>query len=163
MRRVFSKLPILSACFILLFAGCSGDEDDSFPLDGTNLSISDIAGTWEGTKAIFGKTGEGPVVAVDVIQLPGYAVLTIENNGEFNVVYSVPGTFPVNTSGQLGFDEDILVMIFEETPDDFVYLSIDHDEPNLHIEGGPIEEAFDFDGDEIFEDAYIDFEFIRTQ
>ena len=156
----FFFLPI-----ILVFSifSCKTNENEfEFSLVGTDLSVAEIAGTWEGSKAIFSSAGSGPALDVDIIEEGGYLVMHIMENGDFDLTYSVPGSFPVLTYGRLGFDEDLLVMEFEEDPDDLAFLGIVLDEPDLFLSGGPVYGAFDFDGDGIFDDAYIDFEFYRT-
>lgn len=163
------KLPVYVVMLTLLSMsglGCntngSNDEGfDQFALEGTNVSISDITGSWNATKGLFGRSGEGPVVEVDVVAEGGSITLNIQTNGRFSVSVGYMGETDTST-GRFAFDEDLLVISFDDDPEEWEYFSISHGEPNLSIMGGTVYEAFDFDGDGTDEDADIDFEFTRV-
>ena len=160
-----SRLLLLASVLILLSCtACSigGDDDDEFSLEGTNVSVVDIAGTWNATKALFSKSATGPVMEVDVVAEGGAVTLQIQNDGRFSVAVTLPGSDPETSTGRLGFDEDLLVISFDDDPEEFEFFSITHNEPNLAIQGGTVYEAFDFDGDGADEDADIDFELVRS-
>jgi len=144
----------------IYFTGCNKDggiDDLGFTLDDTNIKMSDIAGSWEGNMAIFSRTTAGPVLEIDVVEQGGWFVMEIFTNGEFTVDYAnpEPGKFPYFAEGIMRFDEDLLVLIFEDDLENWEYFSIAHNEPNLIIEGGPVEEAIDFDKDDIDEAAFV--------
>jgi hypothetical protein len=61
----------------------------------------------------------------------------------------------------MAFDEDLLVIFFDDDPGEFEFFGINHNEPNLSIQGGNGSAEFDFDGDGIKEPADVDFEFVR--
>jgi len=152
----------------LTFWACSifggNDEEEGFEqfsLEGTNVSVADIAGNWNATQGLFGRSGEGPVVEVDVVAEGGSITLSIQSNGNFSVTVSYGGSSDTST-GRMAFDEDLLVISFNDDPEEWEYFSITHDEPNLSIMGGTVYEAFDYDGDGIDEDSDIDFIFMRA-
>lgn len=157
----FSGIVLLS---ILTTCGTGNDDEGfgQFSLEGTDVSIADIAGNWTATKARFSRAAAGPVSEVDVVAAGGSLTLEIQNNGRFSVTVAVPGAGSETSTGRFAFDEDVLVISFDEDPDEWEFFSITHNEPNLTIIGGTVYEAFDFDGDGVDEDSYIDFEFVRS-
>ena len=161
MRSLFACLLPCIVIFALL-PGCSEDEEDDLSLNGTNIAMADIAGNWTATQAVFGKSALGPVMEVDVVADGGSVTLRIESNGDFSITVAVVGEVPEISTGRFRFDEDLLVIIFDDDPDDFEFFGITHNEPNLTIQGGTVFEAFDFDGDGTDEDADIDFIFVRS-
>lgn len=99
-----------------LALGCGGDE-------GTGpggITIADLAGTWDATTATFeGVDGSG---FVDVIADGGSVTLTITGDGRFTFVLTLPGESPETASGTMHFEEDFLVMTFDDDPSDPVFL-----------------------------------------
>ena len=161
MKSLFTRL---LPCFVVfaLLPGCSEDDEDDLSLNGTNIAMADIAGNWTATRAIFGKSGEGPVMQVDVVADGGSVTLRIETNGDFSITVEAVGESAEVSMGRFRFDEDLLVIIFDDDPDDFEFFGITYNEPNLTIQGGIVFEAFDFNGDGTDEDADIDFAFVRS-
>ena len=106
---------------LAIFSACDSGEDD-FSLEGTNISMSEIAGTWTATRAFFSRAADGPAVEVEIIAQGGTATLVIQNNGRFTFTTMLPGEAAEVTTGQLGFDEDLLVVIYDDEPDDFEFV-----------------------------------------
>jgi len=65
--------------FVIFLTGCDNEEENGFSLEGTDISVAEIAGSWTATKALFGKSGEGPVMEVDVVAIGGS--LDMQNYG----------------------------------------------------------------------------------
>ena len=150
-------LYLLSLITILGLASCGDDdEEDGFSLVGTNFSISDITGTWNATQAIFGTTS-GAAISVDVVAQGGTVVLQISSNGNFQVTVTENGAAPETSSGRMGFDEDLLVISFDDSPDDYEFFGSTFNDPILTISGGNGLVEFDFDNDGSDEPADIDF------
>ncbi len=159
--KILSKITYLITLLLVIFS-CSSDEDeDDFSLNGTNTSIAALAGNWNATSAIFGFAGEGPVMEYDVVAEGGSAALNIQSNGRFTLTIIQPGQSPENTTGDLRFDEDLLVVFFDDDPGEWEYFSITHNEPNLSISDSNATGEFDFDGDGILDPANLYFEFVR--
>lgn len=150
--------PRVFVIFFLLLASCSDDEGE-FPLEGTVLSMDDIAGNWAATMAKFSATAIGPAVAINVIDSGGSVTLNIQTNGRFTLTTTLPGTVNQVDTGQLGFDEDLLVVIYDEDPDDYELFGIQLVNDMLFVTG-PAE--FDLNGDGLDEAARVEFEFERT-
>ena len=159
MKRLY--LPFYLFAIILIFGACeSGDEfDDEFTLNGTFINMADIAGSWAATQAVF--TNFATNTTVDVVADGGSVSLTIQSDGRFTVTVSVVGEAPEVSTGRMGFDEDLLVIAFDDEPEEWEFFSIMHNEPTLSISGGNGLVTFDFDNDGIEEAAFIDFIFDR--
>ncbi len=93
-----------------LFSSCS-DGDEDFSQTGTNLSVTDIAGSWTATSATF----SGPEF-FDLLADGGTVTLVIQNNGHFTFTMKVPGEPDEVSTGKLGFDGEFLVVIFDDDP-----------------------------------------------
>ena len=159
-----NRLYYLFLCMFLITAlntSCDEEYGEDFSLTGTNISVSDIAGSWNATQAIFSKAATGPSMQVDVVGEGGSVILQIQTNGNFTVTVTEVGEAPETSTGRLGFDEDLLVISFDDDPDEFEFFGITHNEPNLTIQGGNGSAGFDFDDDGVEEPANIDFVLIR--
>ena len=137
---------------------CDLGGEDEFPLEGTGISIDDIAGTWIATKIAFSPTAPGPAQEVEVVAQGGSGRLMIQSNGRFTLTITLPGEAPEVTTGQLGFDEDLLVVIYDDEPDDFEYFAIQSSATTLSIRGPA---SYDFDGDGFEEAASAELDFDR--
>ena len=158
-----------STFFSLLFASllwvyaCSSDDedDDEFTINGTNIAMADIAGNWNATRAVFDSRATGPAMQVDVVDEGGTVTMNIQANGQFSITVTEVGEPADITTGQLRFDEDLLVIFFDDDPGEFEFFGITHNEPILTISGGNGSAEFDFDGDGTDEPADVDFVFTR--
>ena len=93
-----------------LFTSCS-DDDEDLSQTGTNLSVSDIAGSWTATSATF----SGPEF-FNLLADGGTVTLVIQNNGRFTFTMKVPGETDEVSTGKLGFDGEYLAVIFDDDP-----------------------------------------------
>lgn len=93
-----------------LFSSCS-DGDEDFSQTGTNLSVSDIAGSWTATSATF----SGPEF-FDLLADGGIVTLVIQNNGRFTFTMKAPSEPNEVSTGKLGFDGEFLAVIFDDDP-----------------------------------------------
>ncbi|GJM28290.1 MAG: hypothetical protein DHS20C17_09250 [Cyclobacteriaceae bacterium] len=152
----------LNLFYLLLFFifSCSSDEQEEFSLVGTNTSIAAMSGNWNATSAIFSKP-IGQVMEVDIVAEGGTATLNIQSNGRFNLTITQQGESPEITTGDLRFDEDLLVVFFDDDPGEWEYFGISHNDPNLSIDDRNATGEFDFDGDGTLEPANLYFEFVR--
>lgn len=159
LARSSRVIPIVLAS--TLFACSVGNADDDFSLVGTHISVAEIAGNWTATRALFGRSAAGPVQEVDLVAEGGAVTLLIQTNGRFTLTIMRIGEAPEVSTGRLGFDEDLLVVSFDDDPDDFTFFGISYAEPNLSIRGGAAA-TFDFDGDGVEEAADVAFDFVRS-
>ena len=155
-------LIIYFLCAIIWLASCSDGEEDDFSLVGTNTSVAALAGNWNATSAIFGKSEVGPVIEIDVVAEGGTVILNIQNSGRFTLTITEQGAASETITGRMAFDEDLLVIFFDDDPEEWEYFGINHNEPDLSIWGGNGSAEFDFDGDGVDEPADIGFDFQRA-
>ncbi len=93
-----------------LFTSCA-DDDEGFSQTGTNLSVSDIAGSWTATSATFSAAG-----FIDLLADGGAITLIIQNNGRFTFTMKFPGEPDDISTGKLGFDGEWLAVVFDDDP-----------------------------------------------
>lgn len=156
MRTGFFAL-VKGFLIILILVSCGSDDGPS--LTGTNISISDIQGNWTATRAVFDIASTGPSMRVEVVKDGGTVTLQIQGNGRFTLTVTVMGRAPEVSTGQLGFDEDLLTVSFDDDPDDFEFFGIQNTSTTLSI-NGPAE--FDFDGNGTEEPARVELDFVRS-
>lgn len=158
--KIFYKFFYLIALSLAILC-CSGEDDlDEFSLVGTNTSIAAMAGSWNATSAIFTEAGVGQPRDYDVVAEGGTATLNIQANGRFTLTISPTGLPSETITGDLRFDEDLLVVFFDDDPEEWEYFTITHNDPNLTIGDRTATGEFDFDGDGTLESAniYLDLE-----
>jgi hypothetical protein len=152
---------VLVVILCAMFAACSSDEDDAAPSpQGTHLSVSDIAGNWKATRAVFSNSQLNPPAIVDVINDGGTVTLNIQTNGKFIFAVSFPGESPDVATGTLGFEDEYLVVSYDDDPGEYEYMGI-HSNAN-HTElsiSGPAE--FDFDDNGTDEAAEVSMQLTR--
>jgi hypothetical protein len=157
----YSVLSALLCSFFIIACSSSDGEGDEFSLVGSNTSIAEIAGNWNATKGLFQSASLGPATETDVVAEGGSVTLSIQTTGQFSITVKEAGRTPDTSTGRMAFDEDLLVIFFDDDPGEWEYFGIVHNEPNLSIQGGNGSADFDFDGDGTKEPAYVDFEFVR--
>jgi len=154
---VFKNKLILFITAILvvftLFTSC-GDDDEDFSQTGTNLSVSDIAGSWIATSANF----SGPQF-VDFLADGGVVTLVIQNNGRFTFTLKIPGEPDDVSTGKLGFDGEWLAVIFDDDPGEEASFFISLVNNILTLRG---ETEFDLDGNGIDEFGILELVMERT-
>lgn len=147
----------VGALTFLLFTSCGSDDGPS--LTGTGISISDIQGNWTATRAVFDIAGTGASQRIDVVEEGGSVTLSIQANGRFTLSVTVPGRSAEVSTGQLGFDEDLLVVTYDDDPDEEEFFGIQSTSTTLSINGSA---EFDFDGDGTEEPARAELDFVRS-
>ena len=148
--------------FCMVVVSCSSDDEgEDFTLNGTTIAMADIAGDWNATRGVFQSTSLGPAFQVDVVDQGGTITMNIQSDGKFSITVTELGEAPETTTGRMAFDEDLLVIFFDDDPGEWEFFGIFHSEPNLSISGGNGSAEYDFDGDGSEEPANVDFEFVR--
>ena len=139
-------------CSFLIFA-CSQEEDEP-GLEGTKYSISDIAGDWIAVEALFSSLEAGNPASLDIVGEGGSLKMTVLNDGKFTITISLPDEPNFITKGKFGFEDEWLVVSYDDYPDEYDYFYIDIDEitNKLTLRG---QGTFDFEDDGIEELASI--------
>ena len=152
MSASFRWVLIPVVCSFLVFA-CSQEEDEP-GLEGTMYSISDIAGDWIAVEALFSSLEPDNPASLDIIDEGGSLNMTVLNDGKFTITISLPGEPNFITKGKFGFEDEWLVVSYDDYPEEYDYFYIDIDEVTneLTLRG---EGTFDFEDDGIEELASI--------
>ncbi len=151
----------------LLWVGCSlvscstDDEGPDCSLQGTNFSVSEISGNWTATEASFFNISTEPIQVVDVVAEGGTVTLSIQSNGRFTLNIAESDGSNTRFSGDLCFDEDLLVVRFDgDAADDYEFFRITFNGTNNLTLDGPAE--FDFDDNGTPDPAEISLALVRS-
>ncbi|MEM9000720.1 MAG: hypothetical protein AAGB24_10690 [Bacteroidota bacterium] len=160
-KEIFYVMKVFVLALVLV--GCSDDEEEElgfeFPLEGSNLSIADIAGNWTATFAQFSTVGV-PDSSIEIIAAGGSATLNIQDSGRFTSTISLSGEGSQQFSGQMGFSGSFLALLDDtDEPGDEAFLDIDLTPEDELFLGGTLE--FDFDEDGNFEPTITNLRLIR--
>ena len=136
---------------LTFFIACSGDDDP--PLEGVNISMADIAGTWTATSARFNGT---EVVTDD----GGSVTMIIQSNGRFTLTMKRPGMDDMVFTGQLGFDEQWLAVEYDTDPGEWEYYDYSLTDGKTKFNIGANSE-FDFNDDGVDEFVIFFLEFVK--
>lgn len=136
--------------FLTFFIACGGDDDP--PLEGNNISMTDLAGTWSATSATFNGT--------DVVAEGGSLTMTIQSNGRFNFKIERPDMDDMVFTGQLGFDEQWLAVEYDTDPGDWEYYDYNLTDGKTKFHIGANSE-FDFDDDGVDEFVIFILDFVK--
>ena len=142
-------LAVIFALFTF-FNACGGDDDP--PLEGNNISMTDLSGTWSATTATFNGT--------DVVAEGGSVTMTIQGNGRFNFMIERPGMDDMVFTGQLGFDEEWLAVEYDTDPGEWEYYDYDLTDGKTKFHIGANSE-FDFDDDGMAEFVIFILDMVR--
>jgi len=152
-RSLIIRSVLLLTSFLALltfFIACGGDDDP--PLEGNNISMTDLAGTWTATGATFNGT--------DVVADGGSVTMTIQSNGRFNLTMKRQGMDDMIFTGQLGFDEQWLAVEYDTYPGEWEYYDYDLTDGKTKFHIGANSE-FDFDGDGVDEFVIFFLDMVR--
>ena len=141
---------------------CSNDDEGpDCSLQGTNVSVSDISGNWTATEASFFNVSTEPIQVVNVVAEGGAVTLSIQSNGRFTLTIAESDGSNTRSSGDLCFDEDLLVVRFDGgDPDDYEFFGIQFNGTNNLSISGPAE--FDFNDDGTPDSAEVDLVLVRS-
>lgn len=154
-----TKLTTLLSFFVLFLSFSCGSDDGDPQLEGTNLSISDIQGNWEATRALFDIAGTGASQAIDIVAVGGSVTLNIQSNGRFTLTILAPGQPPETSTGQMSFDEDLLVVAFDGDANDPEFFGIQSTATTLSLSGNT---EYDLDGDGVDDPATVELDLVRA-
>ena len=96
-----NKFLILSLFIVALITfGCSSSEDDSeVSKEGGPFEISELAGNWEATTAIFYRDSDG--LLVELVKDGGSASLTVQSNGKCTFIIDPVDQEAYTVSGEM--------------------------------------------------------------
>ena len=137
-RYLRRSLHCIMFLLFIVTTSCSSDseEEQTIGLEGTNLSISDIAGSWLADQAVITEVGN-PANSVDIVGEGGSVSLTILSNGRFTSLIDPVQQSGLELQGQMGFDGASLVIIedgFDIEDAGYYTVSLDAQD-RLHLNG----------------------------
>ena len=158
MRTLTHFLLVLLVSFSF---SCSSEDPDPLTKDGP-FKISELAGTWEATKAAF----SGEAMRLDVIEEGGTVTLSVQSSGRFTLNIDPADRAAYTVSGE---------MFWEEWEGKF-YFAIEWDNyrgdwdtyghtktaTTFSLLGGFDSGEYDFDNDGDMEPCSISFAFVRV-
>ena len=160
MKYFLNLLLILLAAFAI---SCSSSDDDEDVLtkDGP-FNISELAGTWDATKAQFSVN----TVSVDVVEDGGTAEMTVQSNGRFTVRLDPVDRAAYTVSGEMFWEEwqntYYFAIEWDDEPGDWDTYGHTYDGTTLSLNGGADTGAYDFDNDGDMESCSLHFIFVRS-
>ncbi len=160
--KLFTYIYLIA--IISLNFSCSSDDDDideQLTKDGTFL-ISELAGTWEATKAQFSVS----TVSVDVVEDGGTASMTVQSNGRFTLTLDPVDRNAYNVSGEMFWEEwqktYYFAIVWDDYPDDWDTYGHTFDGTTLSLNGGADTGEYDFNNDGDMTSCTVHFIFGRS-
>ncbi|MGB5482610.1 MAG: hypothetical protein WBM91_16125 [Eudoraea sp.] len=157
----FTYLFLIS--LISLTFSCNDDDDDEVVLtkDGT-FQISELAGTWEATKAQFSVN----TVSVDVVEDGGTASMSVQANGRFTLTLDPVDRDAYTVSGEMFWEEweqtFYFAIVWDTYPDDWDTYGHTYDGTTLSLNGGAETGEYDFNNDGDMSACTVHFIFDRS-
>jgi hypothetical protein len=146
------RIPRASALVLCLAAPIVSCGDD----EATGPEADQITGIWNATQMEY--TCKSFPAQVDLVDLGGSATLTLDEAGTFELIVVEPGEGPDTISGTWQLSADTITITEFGMPFSIVF-DVTLSGNSLVMRGGDVE--FDFDGDEVEEEADLDLTFVR--
>jgi hypothetical protein len=151
-----------SGAIIILFVAlsCSSDND---PLTKEGpFNISELAGNWEATSAIF----SGENMSVDIVDEGGTVSMAVQSSGRFTLTIDPVDRAAYTISGEMFWEEfegnSFFAIEWDNYPGDWDTYGATLTATTFTINGGFDSGEYDFDDDGTFETAAIFFTFTRA-
>jgi hypothetical protein len=154
-----------STLFLILLVplvfSCSADDDNTITREGP-FNISELAGTWEATRAQFSVN----TLSVDVVEAGGTARMSVQSNGRFTLTLDPVDRAAYTVGGDLFWEKwegtYFLAIAWDGDSGDWETYGHTYDGTTLSFNGGADSGEYDFDGDGDMEACSIHFIFIRS-
>jgi hypothetical protein len=158
--KTFTYVFLLS--LISLSFSCDKDDDaDALTKEGP-FPISELAGTWQATKAQFSVS----TTSVDVVEDGGTARMSVQSNGRFTLTLDPIDRNAYSVSGEMFWEEwqntFYFAIAWDNYPDDWDTYGHTFDGTTLSFNGGADTGEYDFDNDGDMEACSIHFIFIGS-
>lgn len=149
---------------ISLTFSCSTDDDEDIndlTKDGP-FQISELAGTWDATKAQFSVSG----VSIDVVEGGGTASMSVQSNGRFTITLDPIDRNAYTVSGEMFWEPFqqtfYFAIVWDDYPNDWDTYGHTFDGTILSLNGGTDTGEYDFDNDGDMESCSVHFIFDRS-
>ena len=148
---------------ISLTFSCNKDDDpeDVLTKDG-RFPISELAGTWEATKAQFSVN----TVSVDVVEDGGTARMSVQSDGRFTLTLDPVDRNAYSVSGEMFWEEFqqtyYFAITWDDYPDDWDTYGETFDGTTLSLNGGADTGEYDFNNDGDLSSCTVHFIFVLS-
>ena len=153
-------LIILISLLALTFACNSDDNEDELTKDGP-FAISELAGSWEATKAQFSVNAN----SVDVVEDGGTAVMNVQSSGRFTLTLDPIDRDAYTVSGEMFWEKwegtYYFAIVWSDYPGEWDTYGHTYDGTTLSINGGTDTGEYDFNNDGTMEPCSVHFIFER--
>lgn len=152
---------ILLISLISLINACSSDDDENVLTKDGPFQISELAGTWEATKAQFSVN----TLSVDVVEDGGTAQMSVQSDGRFTISLDPVNREAYTVTGEMFWEEwqqtFHFAIVWDDYPDDWDTYGHTFDGTTLSLNGGNDTGEYDFDNDGSMEACSVHFIFVR--
>jgi len=157
MKYVVSFLLILLVSF-----SCSKDEDEDVITKDGPFQISELAGTWDASKAQFSVSS----TSVDVVQDGGAASMTVQSSGRFTLTLAPVDRAAYTVSGEMFWEKwnntYYFAIEWDDSQGEWDTYGHTYDGTTLSLNGGTDTGEYDFDNDGDMESCTAHFIFDRS-
>lgn len=147
---------------LLVSLACSSDEDEDVITKDGPFNISELAGSWDATKAQFSVN----TTSVDVVEDGGTVTMTVQSSGRFTATLDPVDRAPYTVSGEMFWEQwqgsFYFAIEWDDEPGDWDTYGHTYDGSKLSLNGGADTGAYDFDNDGDMEACSLHFILVRS-
>lgn len=148
---------------LLIAISCSEEDPASELVKNGDFNISELAGNWEATSALF---NDGVNQSVEIIGEGGTVTLAVQSNGKFVLTISPAERAPYTVRGEFWWEiwegKNYLAIVWDNYPGDWDTYGSTLTATTFSLFGGFESGEYDFDNDGTFEECSINFDFVRS-
>ena len=145
-----------------LICACSSEDDEDVLTKEGPFLISELAGTWEATKAQFSVN----TVSVDVVDDGGTVQMSVQPNGRFTMTLDPVDRAAYTVSGEMFWEEwqgtSYFAIVWDDYPGDWDTYGHTFDGTTLSLNGGAGTGEYDFNNDGSMEPCSAHFVFVHS-
>lgn len=153
---------VLLVLLVALAFSCSSDEDEDIITKDGPFPISELAGTWDATKAQFSVS----TVSVDVVEDGGTARMSVQSSGRFTLTLNPVDRDAYTVSGEMFWEEwqqtFYFAIVWDDYPGDWDTYGHTLQGDTFSINGGADTGEYDFDNDGDMEACSVHFILVRS-
>jgi len=147
---------------LLVSFSCSKDEDEDVITKDGPFQISELAGTWDASKAQFSVSS----TSVDVVQDGGTASMTVQSSGRFTLTLAPVDRAAYTVSGEMFWEKwnntYYFAIEWDDSQGEWDTYGHTYDGTTLSLNGGTDTGEYDFDNDGDMESCTAHFIFDRS-
>ncbi len=160
--KQFTYIFLISLISLIFSCSTDDDEDVSELTKDGPFPISELAGTWEATKAQFSVS----TTSIDVVEDGGTASMSVQSNGRFTLTLDPVDRNAYTVSGEMFWEEFqktfYFAIVWDDEPGDWDTYGHTFDGTTLSLNGGTDTGEYDFDNDGDMESCSVHFIVVRS-